>query len=48
MPAGTHVFQPLAFQSHGPLNATLISFLKELGHRISQRSEDNRETQFLF
>jgi len=26
----------------------VISFIKELGHRISQRSVDDRETQFLF
>ena len=48
MLAGTHIFQPLAFESHGPQNASAISFIKELGHRISQRSGDARETQFLF
>ena len=48
MLAGTHIFQPLAFESHGPQNACAISFIKDLGHRISQRSGDARETQFLF
>ena len=48
MLAGIHIFQPLAFESHGPQNACVISFIKELGHRISQRSGDARETQFLF
>ena len=47
MLAGTHTFQPLAFEFHGPQNASVISFIKELGHRISQRSGDSRETQFL-
>ena len=37
MLAGTHIFQPLAFESHGPENASAIPFIKELGHRISQR-----------
>jgi len=36
MLAGTHVFQPLAFELHCPLNVTAISFFKELGHGISQ------------
>ena len=48
MLAGTRIFQPLVFESHGPQNASAISFIKELGHRISQRSVDARETQFLF
>ena len=48
MLAGTHIFQPLAFESHGPQNSSTISFIKELGHRISQRSGDARETKFLF
>ena len=48
MLAGTHIFQPLAFESHGPQNASVISFIRDLGHRISQRSGDARETQFLF
>jgi len=45
---GNHIFQPLAFESHGPQNASAISFIKKLDHRISQRSGDDRETQFLF
>ena len=43
----THIFQPLAW-SHGPQNASAISFIKELGHRILQQFGDDRETQFLF
>ena len=48
MLTGTYIFQPLAFESHGPQNASAISFIKDLGHRISQRSADYRKTQFLF
>ena len=48
MLAGTHIFQPLAFESHGLQNASAISFIRDLGHRISQQSGDARETQFLF
>jgi len=48
MLTGSHIFQPLAFESHGPQNASAISFIKELGHRISQQSGDDRKTQFLF
>ena len=29
-------------------NASAISFIKEIDHRISQQSGDARETQFLF
>jgi len=45
---GIRIFQPLAFESDGPQNASAICFIKELGHRISQHSDDDRETQFLF
>ena len=48
MLAGTHIFQLLPFESQGPQNASAISFIKDLGHRISQRSGDARKTQFLF
>jgi len=48
MLSGSYIFQPLAFKSHGPQNASAISFIKELGHRISQRFGADRETQFLF
>ena len=44
MLTGSYIFQPLVFESH----ATAISFIKELGHRISQRSDDDREIQFPF
>jgi len=44
----SHIFQLLAFESHSLQNALAISFIKELGHRTSQRSGDDRKTQFLF
>jgi len=48
MLTGSHIFQPLAFESLCPQNASAISFIKELSHRISQRFGDDRETHFLF
>jgi len=48
MLTGSYIFWPLAFESHGPLNAYAVSFINELGHRISQHSDDDRETQLLF
>ena len=48
MLAGTRIFRPVAFESHGPQNASAISVIKELGRKISQRSGNARETQFLF
>jgi hypothetical protein len=44
----THSFIPLAFETLGPINTKGLSFLKELGHRLSARSGEPRETQFLF
>ena len=48
MLAGTHIFQPLAFESHGPQNASEISFISDLGHRISQQSGDARFNAVIF
>jgi len=39
---------PAYADSHGRQNGSAISFVKELGHRISQCSGDDCETQFLF
>jgi len=44
----THIFQPLTFESHGLQNISATSFIKGLGHGISQLSDDDHETQFLF
>ena len=44
----SHIFVPIAMESLGPICAEAISFLKELGHRISVVTGDMRETSFLF
>jgi len=41
-------FQPLAFETLGPINATAASFISELGRRIEQVTGDRRETVYLF
>ena len=46
--ASTHSFIPLAFETLGPINAKAISFLNELGHRLSNLTGEPRETAFLF
>ena len=42
----TYIFVPLAFETLGPLCAEGISFLGELGKRITSVSSDPRETAF--
>ena len=46
--SNTYLFQPLAFENLGTLNESAISFLTELGHQISAKSDDKRESVFLF
>jgi len=41
-------FQSVAVKSHGPLSEATASFLVKLGSKISQRSGEPLETQFLF
>jgi len=41
-------FQPLAFETLGPINSTAISFISELGRRIEQVTGDRRETVYFF
>ena len=48
MLSNTHTFVPLAFETFGPINSKGLSFLCELGRRISARSDDKRETASLF
>ena len=38
----------MAFETLGPINATAISFLCELGRRIEIVTGDRRESQYLF
>jgi hypothetical protein len=46
--ASTHTFIPLAFETLGPINAKGITFLNELGRRLTARTGDSRETAFLY
>jgi hypothetical protein len=42
-----HTRIPLALETLGPSNAKGISFFNEIGHRLSARSGELRETAFL-
>ena len=42
------MFQPLAFETLGPLNASAIDFINSIGRRLRDLSDDSRETSFLF
>ena len=45
----TYLFQSIPFEIFGPINASAIDFLSELGRRIQQTSGEVREgTSFLF
>jgi len=46
--SSTHEFQPVAVESHGPLSDATASFFEELGRKISDRSGELLEAQFLF
>jgi len=38
----------MAFETLGPLNASSMAFVAELGRRLSESTNDPRETAFLF
>ena len=42
------IFQPVAIETLGPLNASAVNFLSEVGSRLTSLSGDSRETSFLF
>jgi len=42
------VFQPIAFETLGPIIESAAQFLNDLGHKITSVSADNKEGQFLF
>ena len=44
----SYLFQPLAFETLGPLNASAIDFVNTIGRRIRVLSDDSRESSFLF
>ena len=43
-----YIFVPIAMESFGPIRAEALTFLSELGRRISVVTGDMRETTFLF
>jgi len=43
-----YLFQPLAFEALGAINASAIAFFYDLGKRLSAVSGDTREIEFLF
>jgi len=46
--AADYQFQPIAVEMLGPINKSASDFLTVLAHKISQCSEDEQETVFLF
>jgi len=42
------LFQPLAFETLGPINVSGIDFLSDLGNRLKKSSGEPRSTEFLF
>jgi len=46
--AATYTFVPIAMETMGPINSDGLQFLSDLGRRISQVSDDHRESAFLF
>src|SRR6218665_933881 len=44
----THDFIPLAIESLGPINITGMDFLQDLGQRMTEATDDPRETTYLF
>jgi hypothetical protein len=44
----SYIFQPVAFETLGPLNASAIDFINSVGRRLRDISNDSREPSFLF
>ena len=44
----SHLFQPVAIETLGPLNPSASDFIGEVGGRISNITGDKRESTFLF
>ena len=42
------IFQPVAFETLGPINQSGVDFISEIGRRLEQASGDARECCFLF
>jgi len=46
--SATYEFQPVAVETHGPLSVSSVTFLVDLGCKISERTGEPLEVQFLF
>jgi len=46
--ATNHIFQPIAIESLGAINARYCAVLKNLCRKLSAKSSDDRQTSFLF
>jgi hypothetical protein len=44
----SYIFQPVAFETLGSLNASAIDFINSVGRRLRDISNDSREPSFLF
>ena len=44
----SYLFQPIAFETLGSLNASAVDFVESIGRRLRDLSDDSRETSFLF
>ena len=44
----SYLFEPIAFETLGPMNLSALNLLNDLGRKISSVSGDNREGHFLF
>ena len=42
------MFIPVAVETMGPMNSAGLKFVSDIGRRITQVSNDNRESAFLF
>jgi len=46
--SAAYVFQPVAVESHGPMDEATTCFLSDLGRKISERSGEPLDARFLF
>jgi len=44
----SHLFFPVALETLGPMCNTALEFMVDIGRKISETTNDNRETSFLF
>jgi hypothetical protein len=44
----SHIFLPVALETLGPMCNTALEFMVDIGRKISETTNDNRETSFLF